>query len=146
MSLKVMDGLRTVDGANAAVDIAIANYASGNTMNGTSHDMKDHFEFLVSAQAGVVTGTAVVTIVVQESNEAAANFANVASAAVSFANNANSNQAKLISVNWKHPDRKRYARVQGLVTVANAAFYGVHAMRVAPHGGPVTADSALTGV
>jgi len=144
MSIKVMDGARTLAGATATADIPIANYANANTMNSTGVDMKDHFELLVALIGGVVTGTAVVTLYAQESNEAAANFTNIASATATLTAAAESNLSKWISVNWKHPDRKRYARVSGVVSVANAAFYGALTLRVGPHGGAVTADGALT--
>jgi len=60
-----------------------------------------------------------------------------------FTANAESNMCKVIDVDWKHPDRKRYARVQNVVSVANAAIIGISTLRVQPKGGPMTADDSV---
>lgn len=138
MSMKVMDGLRTLDGANAAIDITPLSRASGTTTNSTSADMSGHFEFLASVQAGVVNTSVAVTV--QESNEAAANFANIATAVVTMNT---TNTHKVISVNWKHPDRKRYVRLQGITAGGGATLYGAVGLRVQQCNGDVTADSSV---
>ena len=142
MSIKVIDGARTLDGANNGLDIAPANYATGNTANSTGVDMSEFFELIAMVQAGVVVGTATVTVYAQESDDNST-FTNISGASVSFVNNADSNTGQVLSVNWKHPGRKRYARVSGVVSVANAAIYGVSTLRVQPHGGPMTIDSSV---
>lgn len=143
MSLKVMDGMRTLDGANYGLDIPPANYANANTMNGTGVDMNDFFELIAIAQAGVIVGTAVATVAVQECDTSGGTYANVTGASVAFTAAAESNLCKIIDVDWKHPDRKRYARVQNVVSVANAAIIGVSTLRVQPKGGPMTKDTSV---
>ena len=143
MSLKVMDGMRTLDGANYGLDIPPANYANANTMNGTGIDMNDFFELIATAMTGVVTGTAVCTVKVQECDTSGGTYADVSGAEATFTNNAESNLCKVIDVDWKHPDRKRYARVQNVVSVANAAIIGVSTLRVQPKGGDMTADTSV---
>ena len=140
MSLKVIDGARTLDGTNNGVDIPPANYANGNTMNSTGIDMKDFFELIGMVQAGVVIGTAQVDVYVQESNDDST-YTNITGAQVTVANT-ESNTGQVFSVNWKHPDRKRYARVSGVVSVANGAIYGVSTLRVQAHGGDMSVDSS----
>lgn len=143
MSLKVMDGMRTYDGANYGLDIPPANYANANTMNGAAIDMIDFFELIAIACTGVVTGTAVATVKVQECDTAGGTYTNVTDAEAVFTANAESNMCKVIDVDWKHPDRKRYARVQNVVSVANAAIIGISTLRVQPKGGPMTADDSV---
>lgn len=143
MSLKVMDGMRTLDGANYGLDIPPANYANANTMNGTGVDMADFFELIATAISGVVTGTAVATVKVQESDTLGGTYADVSGASQVFTAAAESNLCKVISVDWKHPDRKRFGRAQNVVSVANAAFIGVSTLRVQPKGGPMTADTSV---
>ena len=145
MSLRVSDGARTLDGANYGLDIAPANYANANTMNSIGIDMVDFFEVMAMIQLGVIVGTAVVTVYGQESDDNST-FTNISGSSLAFTNAANSNQGGVLAVNWKHPDRKRYFRVSGVVSVANAAIYGVSTVRVAPHGGPITKDTSVDQV
>ncbi len=144
MSLKVIDGARFL--GSSAADIPISNYANASTTNSASQDMSEFFELMAQLDVGVIVGTASVQFVVQESNESAANFTNISGATVTVVNSANSNLAKRISVNWKHPDRLRYARLQGLVTVANAAFFGATIARLQPRGGDMDIDDSVTEV
>lgn len=133
--VKVINGLRTIDGANAAVDLPVEARTAANTTNSTGIDMKDHAELLVVAQSGVITGLGVATFTVQESDEAAANFANVTeggvAASVDFTAAAESNMQKIISLDWNDPARKRYARVVQATTV-NTAEAGAITLRVQP--------------
>lgn len=131
--LRVLEGARGIDDANSASDIPQANYAAANTMNSTSVDMGNPAadggfeELLVNVRTGVVLGTATLVTVVQESNEATANFTNT-TAFLNFAA-ADDNKSKWASVLWTHPDRKRYARIQG-VTAGNTVEYGAATLRV----------------
>lgn len=118
MSLKVIDGLRTLDGANHKIDIPAQSVASGATVNGTSHDMSDHNELLAAFLGGAVTGAGSLACVVQESNEAAANFTNVAGATVTITT---ANFGQLMSVDWRSPLRKRYARLSVTASVNTVA-------------------------
>ena len=144
MSLKVMDGARTIDGANIGGDLSAENVAA-STVNATSVDMSSpgHHELLVAISCGVLTGTGTLAVFVQESNEAAANFTNIASAIQSFAAT-NDNTSKWISVDWKKPDRKRYARVVA-TTALNSTVYSALTLRVQPRQ-QVTIDGAMVAV
>lgn len=131
--MRVIDGAKVVDGTNNASDIPQANYAAANTMNSTSVDMRDpgHRELLANVRSGTLLGTATLVVTVQESDEASANFTNVAGATLSFAAT-DDNKSKWASVNWTHPDRKRYARLQG-ITANNTVEYGAATLRVGPN-------------
>jgi hypothetical protein len=138
---KVIDGLRMIDGTNNASDLALVNYASGNTSNSTSVDMIDHSELLVHAMSGTLLGTATLTLIIQESDEAAANFTNVA-----FINFAAADDAKnkLASIDWNHPDRKRYARLSGVVA-NNTVEYAAATIRVRNKMAVTTDTNIVTG-
>lgn len=130
--MRVIDGAKTLDGANNASDIAHANYAAANTMNSTSVDMQDpgHHELVANVRTGTLLGTATLSVAIQESNEAAANFTNVAGAHLNFAAT-DDNKSRWASVDWTHPDRKRYARLSG-VTANNTVEYSAATLRVRP--------------
>ncbi len=138
MSLKVIDGLRTIDGANAAMDMNIQTITAVNTVNGSSHDMKNHFEFIAVCLNDATEAGATCTFVGQESNDDST-FTNISgSSAVIAADSANT--VELIQVDWKHPDRKRYARVAAVVTGANTSIVGIVGMRVQAKGGDLSVD------
>lgn len=128
--LRVINGARAVDGANNASDIPNLNYAAANTMNSTAVDMSGHMELLVNASTGALTGTATLALTVQESNESGANFTNISGSNMNFAAT-DDNKSLWQSVDWTHPDRKRYARVQG-ITANNTVEYGARTLRVRP--------------
>lgn len=130
--MRVIDGAKVFDGANNATDLSHLNYASGNTSASTSVDMRNpgHHELLVNARTGNLLGAATLTVAVQESDEAAANFTNIAGAHMNFAPT-DDNKSKWASIDWTHPDRKRYARVQG-ITANNTVEYGVATLRCRP--------------
>jgi hypothetical protein len=138
--LRVAHGLRMNDGANAVSDIPPANYSAG-TVNAASVEMTDFNELLAVITAGVVASGGTAQLIVQESDESAANFTNISGATATI-NNA-SNTSALVSVDWKHPDRKKYARAQ-VITATAASFHGVATMRVQPIGGPVDEDDNVT--
>lgn len=105
MPLKVIDGLRTANHANAVIDFAQLVAAQ---VNGPGTDMSEHLEAVYVGTCSAVTGSGTGTIVMQESNEASANFTNVTNASLAF-NTANT--VKVGSVDWRKPNRKRYARL-----------------------------------
>jgi|GEM_PF-3245076 len=143
--MRVIDGAKVLDGTNNASDIPQANYAAANTMNSTSVDMRDpgHRELLANVRSGVLLGTATLAVTVQESDEAAANFTNVAGAQLNFAAT-DDNKSKWCSVDWNHPDRKRYGRLQG-ITANNTVEWGAVTLRVGPSQ-QVTTDTNVIKV
>ena len=135
--LKVIDGLRTYDHANAKTEIP-SQSINGTAVNSAgSLDMADHRELIAVALAGAVTGTGVLTVQIQESNEAAANFTNVTNAVLTL-NTANT--LKLHSVDWRKPARKRYARLQANTT--NAVVVSAFSLAVGPKRLVSLADNA----
>lgn len=145
MSLKVMDGVRTLDGANHTPDLPGTTLTVGGTetANTTGAEMKDFFELLASILVTSVAAGCTLVVKAQESNEASANFTDIPGASITFAANT-ANDAQWIDVNWKHPDRKRYGRLTATVTGANAATLSATTLRVGPHGGDMTADDSFT--
>lgn len=142
--LKVIDGLRTVDGANATCDILPAD-RTNTTTNGTGVDMADFEELIAVAMIGTLDASHGQTIAIQESDEAAANFANITSPD-NTVHTSVTNTLHVWSVDWRHPDRKRYARVQVIDDATDSALTGVATMRCRPKGGVVTVDSNVTEV
>jgi len=143
MSMKVMDGLRTVGGATLELDIPPLSRATGTTVDGPAIDMAGHFELLALAQAGLIGASSSCSVVVQESNEPAANFADVPGSTVILTA---SNTQKLVDVNWKHPDRKRYARLRMVTAGTSASLAGALTLRLNQCNGDVSKDGALTEV
>ena len=140
MSLKVINGLRGVDGANSGMDIDIQAIVFGNTVNGAVHDMVAHFELLFLCLNDDVDAGATLVFHAQESNEAAANFTNITGASVTVAAEV-ANTVELLSIDWKNPDRKRYARVCATVTGANNADVGAVGLRLQEHAGDKAIDT-----
>ena len=145
MSLKVMDGLRTLDGANMTCDLPPAD-RTNTAVNTTGVDMSAHNELLVSVQQGVVDAGQVGSVKVQESNEAAANFTDITGAVASFNGAASSNLTQVISVDWRSPERLKYARLVGTFGSTNSALVGAVTMRVGAKKDVQTADGALVEV
>lgn len=137
--LKVIDGARTLDGANSGIDLTPISVASANNRSGPGFDMSGHLELLVSVQAGVINTS--VVVVVQESNDNS-NFTNISGASV---NMTATNTHKVMSVNWKHPDRQKYARVNAVAAGGGASLIGVASLRVHP-ADVVDADDSVTAV
>lgn len=144
MSMKVMDGARALDGTNLTADIVQTTLTVGGTatVNSTGVEMTDFFEFLAHILVTSVDAGATLVVVAQESNEAAANFTNITSATQTFAATA-ANDSAWFDVDWKHPDRGKYARLSATVTGANTAVLSGATFRIQPHGGPVTADASV---
>lgn len=139
MSLKVIDGARLVDAANNACDIVPLDRTDATT-NSTGVDMSGHEEFLVVAMIGLLDASHGLTIAIQESDEAAANFTNITTPQNTVTTMAN-NTTRVWSVDWRHPDRKRYARIQGIDDATNSALWGAQSIRAKPTSGPVTVDT-----
>ena len=142
MSLKYMDGMATIDGANNAVDIPVL-LRTNTTVNSTSVDMSEHHEFLAVLQVGAVETAANVTVVVQESNESAANFTNITGATTGAVNTANTQS--MVDVNWKDTRRRRFARLQSITGTTNNATFGATSLRL-NKSGDQSADAALVEV
>lgn len=127
--MRVIDGAKVFDGANNAPDIPVAA-RSGTTVESTPVDMGDpgHNELIVNAQFGERTGSATVLFSLQESNEAGANFTTITGTSLTISAG---NLSRMISINWAHPDRKRYARIRGQ-TLGNTFVWGATSLRVRP--------------
>jgi len=147
MSLKVIDGAKAIDGANLACDIDYQTLTVGGTANveSTSVDMSEFFELLAHITVDAVDAGCTLKVAVQESDEADASFTNITGALAEFAAGA-ADDSVWMSVNWKHPDRKRYARLQAIVTGANTALLTAGTLRVQPHGGPMSVDTGVVEV
>lgn len=145
--LKVIDGLKLVDAANNTPDVKAADRTNATT-NSTGVDMSEHEELLAILHLGVVDASHGMTFAIQESDEAAANFTNITTpvnTVLSIAA-ANSNTQRVLSVDWRHPDRKRYARVQGINDATNSALWAATTLRCRPKGGPVGVDDNVVEV
>lgn len=138
--LRVLDGARLID--SAASDIPAANYSAGTT-NSTALDMEDFNELIGILNAGVVVNTGVTTAYIQECDTSGGTFTNITDATMTI-NNASNTQAA-ISVDWKHPDRKRWARLS-VVQATAAAFHSASLIAVQSIGGPKDVDSNVTRV
>lgn len=126
--LRVCDGLRTANHANSVVDLPSQSVTA--QVNTTSVDMANFSELLVHAQCNAVTGSGTGDIVVQESNEASANFTNISGASSNFSA---ANTAKPIHVNWRsNGARKKYARLAAFNTT-NAVTLSATTYRLSPH-------------
>ncbi len=141
MGLKVMDGARTLDGANNGID-APAVGATAGTVNTTGVSMADHEELMVCLAVGVMTGTGTLAVAVQESNDDTT-YTNISGALVSVAADGD-NTGYIIDVDWRHPDRMKYARVQA-ITANNTCFHSIQTIRL-KNKQAVTADGAVTEV
>lgn len=141
MSLAAYHGTRSIDPANNGLDIPPTDRSSGTVNGASSLDMKDHASFLAVMSVGVIDASTNVTLLAQESNEAAANFTNISGASTVVVAAAN-NTAVQIAVDWRNPDRLRYVRVVGVVAGSNSALYGVSSLRLDPlvNDGAVGAD------
>lgn len=138
----VLDGARVLDGANQLADLKTQSLNANTNINTTSQDMIGHMELLVCAQVGTLGASSNAVLAVQESNDNST-FTNITSATLTL-DTANSNQ--LLSVSWRHPDRKRYARLQLRPAIANATLLGAQAIRLQPKNGPVNTDASMTQV
>lgn len=147
MSLKVMNGARTLDSANLVTDIAYQTLTVGGTaqVNSTGVDMSGHAEFLACCMGMAVHANATLTWYIQESDEAAANFVNISGATKVMAASS-ANDAAWIDVNWKHPDRLKYGRIVAIATGANTATVAATSLRVQQINGDVTADASFVEV
>lgn len=147
MSLKVMQGAKTVDAANYLPDIKYLTLTVGATAqaNSTGVDMSEHFEFIAVCSAYAVAAGCTLTWYVQESDTVGGTYTNITGASVVCAASA-VNLSKWFTVNWKHPDRKRFARLSAIVTGANTATIAANSLRVNPSGGPVDISADVTEV
>lgn len=139
--MRVIDGAKVFDGANNTPDIPVAARAASTIVESSPVDMADpgHDELIVSAQFGERTGLSQVVLAVQESNEAGANFANVPGSSFTTAA---SNIARIISIDWTHPDRKRYARIRGQ-SIVNTHIYGAATLRMRPRQKIIADDNVI---
>ncbi|GAG44021.1 unnamed protein product, partial [marine sediment metagenome] len=119
------------DGANSTPDLVSTTLTVGGTAtaNTTGVDMVAHSEYLACIQVTSVAAGCTLVVKAQESNEAAANFTDVTGAAITYAANT-VNDAQWVDVDWRHPDRLRYARLTATVTGANAAVLSANTLRV----------------
>lgn len=139
--LKIIDGLATLDGANFKIDIPYQSVTA--QVNSTGVDMSDHNEFLGAFASAAVTGSGTLTCLVQESNEAAANFANVTGGvANAVATISAANCLKILAVDWRGPLRKKYARLSA-INATNAVAVSAVGLRVGKRSGQAIDAAAL---
>lgn len=136
MSLRASDGMRTAAGASCTVDITIQTLDSGNSVNGASHDMREHFEFIAVAIIGTITGTT--TVRIQESDDNST-FTNISAAFENFAS-ADDDTCHAFAVDWKNPARKRYARIQASHTGGGNSVLAACGLRISAHEGDLDDD------
>ena len=141
--LRAIDGASSIDPANNGVDLTPLDRTSG-TVNATSVDMSGHASLLGMMMAGVIDASTNVSLLIQESNEVAANFVNITSpsTASGVLEAADDNQSLQVYVDWRHPDRKKFARLVGVVTGSGSALYGLWSIRLDAlrNDGTVAAD------
>jgi hypothetical protein len=105
-------------------------YAVG-AFTSTPIDMADpgHDEVVFCIITGTLSGGALLTITIQESNASGSGFTDIPGA--TFSASASQNlKSKWMGVDWSHPSRKRYCRMQGVVLVAGTAEWGAASLRV----------------
>lgn len=141
--LKVIDGLRTTDGANSGTQIGMISRTAG-TVNGPGVAMGGHFEALALVGIGSVAASTNCTYNVQESNDNS-NFTNISGATTVF-NASAANLSRVIGIDWKHPDRKAYARLVQIVAGAGAVVGGGEILRVNQNAGPVNTEASTIPV
>lgn len=142
--IRVIDGARAADGANNAADIAVANYASEELAEGIIVDMAlpGHRELIFNAATGATeTQDTSVAVTVAEANDPNDTFETVPGALIGVDG---PNASAWGSVNWNHPERKRYARLQAFPEDGWAIF-GASSLRVAPCQ-EIDADDGIVAV
>ncbi len=146
MSLKVMDGARTLDGANSTCDIAHQTLTVGATAqaNSAGVDMTNFFEVMAHVNVLSTAAGCTLTVYGQESDDNST-FTNISGSSQVIAPS-QANDSVWLDVNWKNPTRKRYFRVSALATGANAAILSAATLRVGPHGGDMTVDDSFDEV
>lgn len=131
MPLKVIDGLKTCDGANAAIDLrsqSVTHGTQNSNVVSSSVDMSGFAELIAIGMCNGVTGTPTGTITIQESNESSANFTNITNAVMTFTA---ANTMQVHSIDWRKPNRKRYARLSAF-NATNACILAGLTLRVQP--------------
>lgn len=135
MSLHVVDGMRTFDGANYKLDLNSQSVtAQANT---TSVNMTNFSSLMVVGLCNAITGSGTGQIVVQESNESGANFTNVSGGVANF--NA-ANTCRIVHVDWRDPARKQFARIAAF-NATNAVTLSAVSMRIEPKRGGINTDT-----
>jgi hypothetical protein len=142
--LRVVDGAYTLAAGTFTIDIPYKTLTVGGTANAesTGVDMSGHWEFLANVCGYVIDAGCTLTVTVQESDEAAASFTNITGASHSYAAGS-ANDSKWFSVSWRNADRKKYARLQAIVTGANTATLSAVTLRVLPNAGPINTDASF---
>jgi hypothetical protein len=140
--LRAFDGARSIDPANQGVDITPLDRTAA-TVNATSVEMSNFASLIGMMMAGVIDAATNVVLWVQESNEAAANFVNITGASKAL-EAGDDDQSVQVYVDWRHPDRLKYARLVGIVTGSGSALYGAWSLRVDSlrNDGSIGADAA----
>lgn len=144
MSLKVMDGARTLDGANHEPDLDNRTLVveMEATMISPILNMVDFTEVMYQILVTNVDTGATLVVKARESNKGT-NFTDIPGASITFPPNT-TNDAQWIDIDWKHPDRKRHVDLHARVTGANTATLSATSLRVAPRGGDMTPDESFT--
>ena len=143
MYLPTVNGMRTFDGANALMDLAIASRAAApTTTNATGVNTSDFGEFVGVLTIGVLGTATNVQMNLQESDTLAGTYTNIAGATV---NTNLSNTCRVVSVNAKHPDRKPFMRIQTVAT-GNTSTFGAMSMRLSPKAGVISNDTNVVAV
>lgn len=148
MSLKVINGAKIgPDSANNTPDIAHAD-RTNTTVNSAgvlmNDDLEQFAELIVMIDTGVMDASHTLNVHVQESDDNST-YTNISGASVALDED-DDNQVHVIDVDWKHPDRKKYARVSAISGATNSGAYGVRTLRVQPGGGNMDVDSVVTEV
>ena len=139
MPLLALNGARSMTNDETS-DIPIATY-NDSTQNGAGLDMREFNELVAHLMVGVVVGSATLTAVVQESNDNST-FTNITNAAFTITADNDDNKTEWLSVDWRHPDRKRYARAQTVAGGSQDHIHGLTTLRLAPRSDGVVSNGA----
>ncbi len=140
MALKLLEGMRT---HTTSPDISPQVITAPNTVNGGSHDMREHLEFLATVLVGATTSN--VLFIVEESNEAAANFVAIPSANAVFTGS-DDDETESIVVNWRNPARKRYVRITASTVGGTSGTVAAVGHAIGSHLGDLDAGNNITEI
>lgn len=140
MLKQLLDGVRPDDESNGlAIDYA-ANSAGDVDSAGVL--MQGFLEFLATLHLDVVDASTTLVFKVQESDDDTT-YTDVPDATSGTIAAATANEIRRIHVDWRHPDRKKYARVRCVVAGSNSADFSVDTLRGNAVGGDISKSASM---
>ena len=138
--LRVINGLRSFNHSNATINFP--NQSITAQANGAAFDSANFSEVIAVGMCQSVTGSGTGQLVIQESNESSANFANINTPINAVMNFNVANTVRFCSLNKDRPTRKRYLRLSAFNTTNAVSLSGV-LIGVQPSNNINVANNAL---